>query len=523
MRASLAVVVGLVAFSVAQLSTAADGPTPKVKRSRAEMVARVNELVRARWTEAGIQPARPASDTEFLRRASLDLDGVVPRVPEVRSFLADTSPDKRDVLLDTFLSRPAHFTHLANTWRDVMLPGDTSIENMQGVIGFQRWLRGQFADNRRYDQMVADLLVASGNPRDPGPALFYTATGVKAEDLAASTSRIFLGVQIQCAQCHDHPFDHWKQRDFWGYAAFFSRVRQSQSGDPNAAQLIDSDTGEVMLPDTEEVVSPKYLGSDNAPDDFGTRREQLAIWLASRNNPYFAPAAVNRVWSHLFGRGLVEPVDDLSPKNPASHPELLEELSWYFVHTGFDLRELFRTLAATEAYQLSSRQEEGEADLPPELFARMAIKNLTAEQLYDSLLQVALRPTVNRGNNDFGLAGFDQERGDFVARFESNDSNRTEYQAGIPQALTLMNGRVMADTTDPDRSSILAALEAPFMNDGQRIETLFLAALTRFPTDDERQRFTQYVAAGGATGDRRQAISDVLWSLLNSGEFGLNH
>jgi hypothetical protein len=502
------------------------GAQDKVLTPSAAISARVDQLLAARWAEVGVQPAPAASDAEFLRRAFLDLTGVIPKPAEVRAFLRDASPDKRARLIEELLHRPTNAQHLANTWRHILLPGEADVQAAGGVAGFQNWLQDQFAANARYDNIVADLLVARGNARQNGPALFYTALELKPEAIAASTSRIFMGVQIQCAQCHNHPFDRWTMQDFWGYAAFFARVQQ-RTGDSGLAQVVDAPAGEVKYPETEDVALPKYLDASAAnPNEDDSRRRQLAIWLVSRDNPYFARAAVNRVWAHLFGRGIVEPVDDFSQRNPPSHPELLDELAAYFVSTGFDIRDLFRTLANTQAYQMSSQSENESADEPaPELFSRMAVKSLSPEQIYDCLLEATRRREgVSVAQRSSGSNRFmDPARIEFIARFQAPTQSATEFQSGIPQALTLMNGRAIAEATDLNQSGLLAALEAPFFTDEQRVEAMFLSTLSRPPTAEEQTQFVEYVSGGGPTTDRRQAIGDVLWALLNSAEFILNH
>jgi hypothetical protein len=488
------------------------------------MAARVDELLAARWKDEGVSPAPLAADGEFIRRAYLDLTGVIPPVAEVRAFLKDSSPDKREQLIERLLASPAHATHLATTWRNIMLPAGFEAGDVNSVLGVQNWLRNRFAENMRYDRIVSELLVATGG-RETGPALFYTALELKPEELAANTARIFLGLQIQCAQCHDHPFDHWKQTDFWGYAAFFAQLQQNgaqQPGMMNVA-LFDNDEGEVKLPDTDQIVPPQYPeGPPASADEGGYRRQQLSIWMASRDNPYLARALVNRAWSHLFGRGIVEPVDDLGPRNPPSHPELLDELTDYFVQTGFDVRMLYRTLAKTRAYQLSS-EVLSEEPPRPELFAHMMVKSLTAEQLYDGLSQAALRNGASMGGGGSSSRFFDPQRREFLARMQTSNRSAAEFDAGLPQALLLMNGEVMVEATDKDKSRMIASLDAPWFTDEQRIETLFLAAYARTPNDEELERSLKYMESGGAAGDRRQALGDVFWALLNSAEFALNH
>jgi hypothetical protein len=484
----------------------------------------VDEWIEQRLRDAGVTPARQCTDSEFVRRAYLDLIGVVPRIGEVRAFLADPRTDKRQRLIDELLDSPRHATHLANTWRQFMLPGNIDIEDLQSVAGVQNWLRNQFAQNMRYDRVVSDFLAATGGG-DSGPALYYTALELKPEKLAASTARIFLGLHLECAQCHQHPFDKWSQEDFWGYAAFFAQLENPGAMNrPGGVRLVDRSEGEVTLPDTDTIVPPRYPdGRSPQAEQGGSRRVQLAIWMASRDNPYLARAVVNRVWAHLFGRGLVEPVDDISDQNPASHPELFRALTDHFVSTGFDLRELFRTLANTRAYQRSSRTASDLAP-PPELFAQMAIKALSAEQLYDCLDRVLMQQPETRSAFLPGARGmFDPRRLAFAAQMQLRGQTATEYEAGVLQALTLLNGNLTDAASSLERSALLAGLEAPIFNDDQRVESLFLATLCRYPSDAERSQFAQYVTRGGETGDAREALSDVLWALLNCGEFGLNH
>ncbi len=496
----------------------ADDPASAAKH--AQIVLRVDELLAEQWRAAGVEPAPSASDSEFLRRAFLDLTGVIPRVADVREFLADDRPDKRARLIDRLLASPRHSTHLANTWRQIMIPGGLDLEQLQNVVGVQNWLRRQFAQNMRYDRIVSDFLVATGGG-ESGPALYYTSLELKPEKIAASTARIFLGLQIECAECHHHPFDHWKQEDFWGFAAFFARLQQAENRrGPTEVGLVDLDVGDVTLPDSETIVPPRYPdGHPASADAPGSRRVQLAIWMASRDNPYLAKAAVNRVWAHLFGRGLIEPVDDLSDHNLSSHPELFDALTAYFIDSGFDLRELLRALANTRAYQMSSQSSDVVTD--PAEFASMAIKTMTAEQLYDSLEQVAGGQPVELPNFPALRSRlFDPQRIAFVSKMRMRGANATEFDAGVVQALTLLNGVELDTATRPERSAILRGVDSSLFTHQQRVETLFLATLSRLPRDEEARHFGEYVAKAH---DPREALGDVLWALFNSAEFVLNH
>ena len=510
---------GALTIALTALALSAEADDSQAKR-RAEMIDRIDSVLAQRWNSEGIVPARRSHDSEFVRRVSLDLTGVIPRVMEVREFLEDGRTDKRERLIERLLASPRYPTHLANTWRQVMVPGGLDLEQLQNVAGVQNWLRRRFAENMRYDRIVDEFLVATGGG-EAGPALFYTSLELKPEKLAARTARIFLGLQIECAECHPHPFDHWKQEDFWGYAAFFARLQQAENRrSPAEVGLVDLDSGEVTLPDSETVVPPRYPdGSAVNEEAGGSRREKLAIWMASRDNPYLAKAAVNRMWAHLFGRGLIDPVDDIGGHNPASHPQLFEELTDYFVDTGFDIKELLRTLSNTKAYQLSSRLDH--PPHAPELFASMAIKTMTAEQLYDSLNRIAGgRPAQIPNFPAIRSSLFDQSRLAFVGKMQMQGSNATEFDAGVLQALTLLNGPHVNAASQAEQSGVLVALDSPLFSVEERVETLFLGTLSRRPADDEAALFNTHVRE--AT-DQREALGDVLWALLNSAEFTLNH
>jgi hypothetical protein len=275
------------------------------------------------------------------------------------------------------------------------------------------------------------------------------------------------------------------------------------------------------LPDTEEVGLPRYPGGRSADEnEAGTRRQQLSIWMASPENPFLARAAVNRVWAMLFGRGLVDPVDDLGPHNPASHPELLEDLTQYFTDTDYDLKNLLKVLCSTEAYGRTS-QVDAAAIPPANLFAGMSVKVQTAEQLYDSIGRCL---SQNGDEYQQGLAfSMNGRRQQFLSRMASRSIDSTEYDRGLQQALMLMNGTDTSEATNLNQSALLLSLEAPFLDDKQRVDTLYLATLTRFPTDEERQRISEYVKASGESEDAQKlARADVLWALLNSAEFTMN-
>jgi hypothetical protein len=498
--------------------------TSQAERPPAMMVAlRVDALLAERWKTEGIQPAVDADGSEFLRRASLDLTGVIPTISDVRDFLSDSRADKRSRWIDRFLARSNHPTHLARVWRSGLLP---AAQRRSGLAGLETWLREEFAANVPYDQVARDVLTATGTVNGraftESPAPYFTALEFKPEELATYSSRFFLAVQIDCAQCHDHPFDHWKQQDFWGYAAFFARAKRPPDAPIGFSVVTDVPAGDLKLPGTDNIVSPRYLGGELATETTRlTRREQLATWVTAPGNAYFARATVNRVWAHLFGRGLFEPVDDFRTANSVSHPQLLDELARYFIDSGFNLRELFRALCNTRAYQLSS-ETPGDRQLPPDLFACMTIKTLTADQLFDCLAEATRRHDMTSVTPRFvGDRRLDPARQAFLDQFQST-APLADFKLGIPQALMLMNGQVMATSTDLARSDLLVTLDAPFLTAEGKVETLFLSTLSRLPREEERKQFVGYLQSS-PSAKRRQALGDMLWALLNSAEFVLNH
>jgi hypothetical protein len=418
---------------------------------------------------------------------------------------------------------------MATTWRNRILPLGENPERVREALGLQKWLRTRFADNQRYDRIVGGLLLASGE-NEFGPALYFQANDLAPEKLAGSAAKLFLGVDLDCAQCHDHPFADWSQRDFWGFAAFFARVKSADAGNMdmrNASyRLVDLDRGDVTLPESDEVVPPRFPRGNVAMDDeYQTRRSQLVVWLTSRDNDFFARTAVNVAWEHLFGRPLVEAVD--LGDDDSLRAQLLDELAAEFVESGFDLRQLWRTLATSRAYQLSSLHDDPDA-ARPELFARMLPKPLTPEQLYDSFLLLAPSARAAAPNEEApppdAALGLDEDpaRIEFVRRMRTPPGDPTEFRAGTLQALMLMNGRLTDDATAHDRSSLLGAVSAPFMGDDERVDSLFLATLARAPDDDERQACLDELQACETPADRQRALGDMLWALVNTTEFAFN-
>lgn len=500
------------------------------------LAATIDRLIAARWADAGVRPTTRADDAEFLRRASLDLAGRIPTAAEVRRFLEDSSPDKRQHLVERLLDGPAYINHSVNVWKTLLVPEDNAA-NFQlrfFVPAFEAWLRRQVAGNVPYDQLVRELITAQvatdgRNPRqlvapgaqvDASPLAFYMAKEMKPEELAAATSRLFLGVKLECAQCHNHPFAKWSRQQFWEYAAFFAGLQRQ--GDQFFAPVRDlNDRREIAIPSTGQVVQAAFLDGSEPQWKYKIGpRVTLAEWLTSKENNWFARAAANRMWGQFFGVGLVDPVDDFSEENKPSHPELLDELARQLAKNNFDLKYLARAIVLSETYQLSSSQTD-ESQETPRLFARMSLKGMTPDQLFDSLSLATGFREQRQPNQPFAFAT--GPRSEFATRFALQDK-RTESQTSILQALALMNGRFVADATSLERSETLAAIaDAPFLDTTGRIEALYLSSLSRRPRLEERERLVKYVNEGGPKKNPRAALGDVFWALLNSSEFLFNH
>ena len=501
-----------------------------------ELATEIDGLIRRRLAAENVTAAPAADDAEFLRRVFLDLGGRIPPSTRVRRFLADRDPDKRRKVVDELLDSSLYVVHFSNVWRKALLP-ETQADPQTRVLvpAFEAWLRQKLTDDTSYSEMVREIvtvpLAASRNPREipgqadrPSPLAFYQAKQIKPENLAASTARTFLGIRIECAQCHDHPFDNWKQNEFWSFAAFFAGMERQGRGGFLAAIREVADRRKLKIPGTETSVGPVFLdGSRPLPTQTRGARQLLADWMITAENSYFAKAAVNRLWSQMFGIGLVDPPDDFTADNPPSHPKLLDLLASEFASHKFDVRHILRSIVASDVYQRTSRQTDP-SQQRPRLFSRMAVKGLSPEQIFDSLAQATGYVPVAVDRTPTGPGAPDSVRREFVELFGDDSSRPTQQRTTILQALALMNGGLVSEATSLDRSRTLTAVaEFPALGTGDRVEALYLAALGRRPGAKRLAALVAYVDAGGVTRDPAAALADVFWALLNSSEFLLNH
>jgi len=494
------------------------------KLTSEELAAWIDEQFAAEWKGSQFEPLPVVDDATFLRRVFLDLTGSIPSVSQAREFLEYSGEHNRSVLIDRLLNekrRPEKFEertarHWATLWRRMMVPGNTP--QAQQAVGLEPWLKEQFAKNVPYDEFARQLVTATNDGQAamaiPGarvpsmqPAMFYQVIGGKPETAASSVSRIFLGTRIGCAECHDHPFASWKQKDFWGMAAFFSGVRDGAVADAAVAK--------IRPMNSEVEYAAMFLGGEEAKIEGGkTPRQVLADWMVATENTQFAATAVNRVWLYLLGRGMTDSVDDLDQATEGER-RILDDLAMLFVESGYDLRWLIAGICKSHVYQRECVAVEETGAAPP-LGVRI-VKSLNPEQVFDSLEQALALP-VSRAD---GSARFNGLRDQLIARMnEAASNNPADYKAGIPQALLLMNGRLTSEATDLDQSRTLrGVLEAPFLSEEAKLDTLYLAVFSRRPRDAERTFLVEHVRKHESGDGQKQAFAEIFWGLLNSPEF----
>jgi hypothetical protein len=499
-------------------------PTGLVKPAGA-VAQLIDTQIDRKLAEVKVAAAPQCTDAEFLRRASLDLTGIIPTAEKAQQFLDSTDPNKRARLIDELLASKTYGRHQADLWVPKLFPRD-SMNRFVLREPFVKWLEEQFNTNTPWNKFVFDLITATGTVED-NPAVTYYLANRSVDKLTDTLSQQFLGVQLQCAQCHNHPFTGWKQTEYWGMAAFFSHVQPQNPRNPkNGANNKQIGVRETVartriknfFPESTKTVPAKFLGGAEPKVRPGEAlRPVLAKWLVAPDNPYFARAMVNRTWAQFFGRGFVNPIDDMHEENLASHPELLEELSRQFVASGYDLKSLIRAICLSQAYQRSSKPVPGsDSEHDQALFARMTVKVMSPEQLFDSLNQVtglAALQARRAGKNANKRQQF-TPRDRFVQFYlaGAEQASATEYDAGIPQALKLMNSRLVGNPNSARR------LVGPGTPSRQAFEMIYLTALSRRPTPAEVSRLTAYFRNAG---NANEAYSDVLWAVLNSSEFSM--
>jgi hypothetical protein len=489
----------------------------------------IDDKLIAKWKDLGLTPSPLCSDEEFFRRIHLDTIGTLPSPADVKAFLADRRSDKRRRAVEQVLDRPEFIDFWTLKWGD-LLRINRDFLNDKGMWSFHNWVRAALRDKKPVDEMVRDIITAEGSTFTEGPANFYMVARTPA-DWAETTAQLFLGVRMQCARCHHHPFEKWSQDDYYGLSAFFVRVglKNSQEfGVFGREQIVYlRPTGDQRHPKTGQVVKPHPLDGP-VLDDPLDRRVQFARWVTAANNPFFARNIVNRFWGYAMGRGLVEPLDDIRATNPASNPELLDALAADFAAHKFDLKHLLRTILLSRAYQLSSEVTAGnKPDVNNVHFARYPVKRLTAEQLADALDDATgtreKYPGLPLGTRaiqlpDPRVRSFLMDIFGRPPRQVVCECERT-VQPNIAQALHLLNGdflnRKIADPKGRIDTLLKAKKAMPAI-----IEELYLVTVSRPPRPEETKKALEWVAKAAAP---REGLQDLLWVLLNSREFLFSH
>jgi hypothetical protein len=506
----------------------------------------IDREIRAGWDQEKLTPPGLATDGVFLRRVYLDLLGTVPTYDETKQFLDDKAEDKRSKLVDKLLEDPRYALHQARVW-DLTFFGrhPPDYELLTRRDGFQKWLTEQFTQNVPYDRWVRELLNAEGWT-DQGPTMFYALYRNQPEEAAVAVSRLFLGTQLQCARCHDHPFEKWKQEDFYGLAGFFVRITPVE-GNRNGKRhymIAEKTTGEVLFTGPVKDQKPgqkgtpvqaRYLGGDAleeppVPKDFKepdlkaaktpppkplfSRKEKLAEWVTAADNPYFARAAANRVWAQFMGRGLVHPVDDLGGKKKPSHPGLLEALADQLKAQKFDLKWYIRELVNSQAYQAASSGASTEA--APFMYERARVRPLSAEELMSAMRTVTGYDATEKKPDQGKIPGSEY----MVMYFGEPMDGRGDFQPSLSEHLYMNNSsqlRQVIQRKKGNLADVLLSSSAPW---DERVDQMYLSVLNRPPKAAEKERFVAYLTS---KPDAAPLLEDAIWVLLNCAEFRFNH
>ena len=515
--------------NIATWSSAIPRPDPVDPNTYAQLPRKnfIDELVYQRLAHLNIVPSKPASDSQFLRRAYIDVIGRQPTSDEARDFLQDPNPEKRIALIDALLERPEYADNWANKWADLLRPNPYRV-GIKAVLSLDTWIRDAFRQNLPYDQFVRGVLTARGSNWKNGAVTIFRDRR-EPDEIVTMASQLFLGIRLDCAKCHQHPFEVYGQHDFYSFAAFFSRVGFKGTGlsppiSGGEETVLVKSSGDVKHPLTGKALTPKILRGSEVPISEGDDpREKLVDWMVSESNPTFAHVAVNRVWAELFGVGIVDPVDDLRATNPPSNPQLLDQLATHFRSIGFNQKELLKTILQSHTYALASEPNETNRG-DHRNFSRHYRQRLRAEVLADAICDITetTQPYSGSPNGTRAMQLWTvRTESELLDAFGRPDPNQDPPCERIPestvvQALHLMNAPAIASkiTDDNGRAKRLASSEMP---PEKILEELYLAIFSRFPEATELSDLAGEF--GKPNNDRRKLVEDILWSMLNSPEF----
>jgi hypothetical protein len=519
------------------------GPSVLRADDNSSVTAKLDAQFAAAWKSAGLQPAPTVDDARYLRRIYLDIAGTLPPPQKIRAFLLDPSPDKRARAVDELLKSPEYATRWANYWNAVLM-GRTIESAIIDQNGFKQWLHDEFAKNEHWDKIVTTLITAEGwntnrkpnnvdtSPKDQqeryAPAVnWYLKYWQSLPELSSATSKVFLGVQLQCAQCHDHKTEKWTQEDYKQFTAFFTKTWPTyfDKGGVLGTTRVEVNEHLFVAPITarneqymasykDYVKSTPKLLDGHAVNTFGSRRKELAKWITAQDNPYFAKAIVNRLWTLFLGHGFVEPIDDFRPSNPPSLPQALDTLAADFTAHDYDLHHLIRAICASRPYNLacaatSLARSASEGNVPStpsgaapqhDLWSHYPLKQLEVEVLLEAVLQATGSTEHLSGpssrNLDLIRTAFARL---FVTQISNDDSSETtNFDETIPRALLMLNGPLFSGTTRLTEGLALHGIYSNLTDDRDRIDQLYLLTLSRLPTDKETQRWLNFLATENA-------------------------
>ena len=504
----------------------------------------IDSPVFAQLQRLQINPSQVCDDTTFLRRIYLDVTGRLPTVPQAREFLESTDANKRSGLIDRLLASPQFVDFQTLRWADLLRVEDKTLD-AKGVAVFYRWIHDSVATDKPLNQFAAEIIAARGSTYTEPPANFYRALRTP-EERAESTAQVFLGVRLQCAKCHNHPFDHWTQDDYYNWTNFFARIDykiiENQRRDENDKHEFDGeqivfikDEGNVRNPTTGKTAGLRFLGdgaNPTADDKASDRLQTLAKWLGSSDNRRFAATQANRIWFQLLGQGIVDPIDDFRSTNPASNPELLDALTQEFVTRGYHVRELMRLILNSQTYQLSSEPNETNAD-DVTSFSHAIPQRLTAEQTLDAISQVldvsakfggypdGTRAVQLAGVRNGGHRYSPPETGDkFLAlfgkpsRLQTCECERTG-ETTLAQTMEMVSGELITELLRDPENRVADSMQSS-ETATQFIDNFWWSALSRPPTNEEAASMLEHVTK---SSDPKSALQDIAWAVLNSNEF----
>ncbi len=511
------------------------------------VVAKIDRLIRAGWTDNEVTPSEVADDSEWFRRVYLDTVGHIPAAEEVRTFLTDKRPDKRSIAVDSLLDDEDYIRNWTTVWTTLLIGRSNPREVNRPAL--QKYLRESFAENRGWDDVVTDFIAAEGSHDENGATNFLLAhVNNQAVPATAITGQVFLGLQLQCTQCHNHPFNNQKQDEFWAFNSFFKQIKvqdQPITSNPRVRKvaLVNTQEGGATFYETRQgvmkAVFPSFEGRSIDASDDVDRRAELAKLMTDGESPQIARALVNRMWQHFFGAAFTPQVDDMGPHVAVSHPELLDELTRQFVRSGYDTKQLVRWICNSEAYNLTSRFNSDESNIGDDptvgnepLFSRVYVKQMSVEQMFDSLLIATQAHEVFGSTWDAVEERRQQWLQQFVMAWNTDENDEADlFDGTIPQALMMMNGDLVDLALGSERGTLLSKVARSSASEKEKIETIALAALSRMPSRQESTAVRKLIRDSASASKRpadqqlamRSGLQDLFWACLNSNEFILIH